>query len=569
MSTVPFRWLAGWIIVASLAAPANAQQLERRWVYLQLNLQVKENVAKAEAIARRAHKAGYNGIVLADFKLNVLDRVPDFYFDHARQFKRTCDELGLEIIPAVCSVGYSDGILAHDPNLVEGLPVHDAEFVVQEGRAVLVGAGENLARGGDFEEARNHRAAGWSSQDAPGKASFMDTEVKHGGKQSLRFEDLGTNAPPAANGRAIQQVQVRPYELLHASVWIKSEDLTTPGGVRLMAIGADGRVLSHTSLGVKRTQDWTQHHVMFNTLDNQQINFYVGCWSGGKGKFWVDDVRLEREAFVNLVRRKACPLVVKDARGRELVEGRDFARLVDARMGNVPYAGSFDVYHQPPELKLLPAAGLTEGDKLFVSYYHTVTIYDGQVVCCLADPGVMDVIKRQLQSVEKLFAPKTYFLSHDEIRLANWCPACHRAGRSAGELLAENMRHCAALVREVNPQAKLCVWSDMFDPHHNARDNFYLVNGDLAGSWEGLPKEMTIVNWNHEQAKKSLPFFGDRGHEQVLAGYYDSDPAAIADWLAAGKGTRGITGAMYTTWTNNFDHLEAFAEAAWGGNKKK
>ena len=37
-----------------------------------------------------------------------------------------------------------------------------------------------------------------------------------------------------------------------------------------------------------------------------------------------------------------------------------------------------------------------------------------------------------------------------------------------------------AIVRARQPEAGLCVWSDMFDPHHNARDAFYLVNGTLA-----------------------------------------------------------------------------------------
>jgi hypothetical protein len=111
----------------------------------------------------------------------------------------------------------------------------------------------------------------------------------------------------------------------------------------------------------------------------------------------------------------------------------------------------------------------------------------------------------------------------------------------------------------------MCIWSDMFDPAHNARDDFYLVNGDLAESWEGLPREMIVVNWNHGQAAQSLPFFGGRGHEQVLAGFYDGDPRQIASWLSTGRSTRGVNGAMYTTWQGDFTQLEAFAEAAWGG----
>jgi hypothetical protein len=121
-----------------------------------------------------------------------------------------------------------------------------------------------------------------------------------------------------------------------------------------------------------------------------------------------------------------------------------------------------------------------------------------------------------------------------------------------------------AAIRRVNADARLCIWSDMFDPHHNARDDFYLVNGDLAGSWEGLPEGMVVVNWNRGKAADSLPFFGQRGHEQVLAGFYDHDPQAITGWLNTGVDVRGVTGVMYTTWRGDFSQLEAFAKAAWG-----
>lgn len=544
-------------ILFSSANSLSAVEPSRRWVYLQMNLQVEANVAKAIAIAKRAKAAGYNGIVLADYKLNILDRVPTRYFRHLEQFKEICRQLSLEIIPTVCPIGYSDGLLAHNPNLAEGIPVKDATFVVRNGAAVL-SSQENFIPGGDFETFREHRVSDWNHQDFPADASFIDTEVKRSGRAALRFENLA-----GRNGRVIRKVAVEPYQLLHASVWIRTDQFQSASDMRMMAIGADGRTLSYSNLGVKPTQGWTQHHVMLNTLDNTEINFYVGCWSGGQGRFWLDDVRLEESAFVNLVRRKACPLKVQLVGGRELKEGTDFAPLADPKLGNVPYAGSFNVYHEPPRLTLLPAAKCKDGDRLLVSYYHTVTIHDNQVTCCLADPGVFRVLAKQVELVQKHFAPRTYFLSHDEIRVADWCPGCHRPGQSAGELLAENMRRCCELVRRINPQARLCVWSDMFDPHHNARDKFYLVQGDLAGSWDGLPDEMTIVNWNHGKAEKSLPFFGQRGFKQVLAGYYDRDPRRVADWLDLGD-SHGVDGVMYTTWTRNFDDLEAFADAAWG-----
>ncbi|MBC7965923.1 MAG: hypothetical protein H7Z17_08360, partial [Fuerstia sp.] len=121
---------------STLSATRAAEPLELRWVYLQQNLQVAENMPKIEAVLRTAAKSGYNGVVLADYKLNILDRVPDHYFKNAARFRELCRELKLEVIPTIAGFGYSSGILAHDPNLAEGLPARDVPFVVKAGRVV-------------------------------------------------------------------------------------------------------------------------------------------------------------------------------------------------------------------------------------------------------------------------------------------------------------------------------------------------------------------------------------------------------------------------------------------------
>jgi hypothetical protein len=553
------------LAVPATRSPALAEEVSRRWVYLQMNLQVADNVAQARQIMQRASAAGYNGVVLADYKLNILDRVPDFYFDHARQFQKDAREFNLEIIPAVAPIGYSDGLLAHAPDLAEGIPVREARFVVQDGAARLESAGQNLLPGGGFEEHRGDLTAGWDFQDAPGQASFVDTAEKHSGASSLRWDNPGRGARDSGgNARVARKVAVSPWRQYHASVWIKTRGYESAGSVRLFAMGADGRVLSHSNLGVKRDQEWTAHHIIFNSLDNREVRIYCGTWGGRGGQLWMDDLMLEETAFVNLLRRDGCPLVVRGEDGTEYVEGRDYQKLRDPKMGQTPWAGGYDVWHEPPPLMIPRGSQIKDGQSLRVDFSHTVTIYDNQATCCLDHPQVFEILEKQIRSVEQLFSPQTYFFSHDEIRVANWCGSCNKEGRTAGALLAENVRRCVAIIRKINPQAKMGVWSDMFDPSHNARDNFYLVNGDLAGSWEGLPPEMIVVNWNHGKAAESLPFFGNRGHEQVLAGFYDSDPRRIAPWLAAGQSTRGVAGAMYTTWRNDFSQLEAFAQAAWG-----
>ena len=551
-----------WLLWLSLLPCQAAEPPAHRWLYLQQNLQVVENLPKIEAILRRAAKSGYNGVVLADYKLNVLDRVPEHYFKNAERFKAICRELKLEIIPTVMSFGYSDGILAHDPNLAEGLPVKDAPFVVRGKVAVSAAGIENLVPG-DFETHKGDQFSGWKFQDEPGAGTFADTSVKHGGTAALRIEN-----PKGATGnrRVSKRLQLRRWAQYHASVWIRTQDFESAGDTRMFAMNTAGRVLSHSHLGVQKTQDWTQHHIVLNTLDDDLLQFYAGVWDCHGGKLWMDDLRLIEEPFVNLVRRPGCPLVVRDKSGATTYEeGKDYEELRDPKLGMVPYAGSFEVYHAPPQFKIATGSRIREGQELRVSYFHAVTIYDNQVPCSLTEPKVFEVVEDQVRRVQKLFEPQTYFLSHDEIRVANWSQPEQQAAQSAGTVLAENVKKCVRIIRKVNPDARLCIWSDMFDPHHNARKEFYLVNGDLTGSWQGLPKDMLIINWNSGLPGDSLPFFAGRGHSQILAGYYDGPPENIKKWQAAGKGVAGINGAMYTTWQSNFSDLEKFADAAWGG----
>src|SRR5687768_4352577 len=108
-----------------------AQELPERWLYCQTNLQVDENAAKLEVLWRRAAKAGYTGILLADSKGAKLGDVPDRYFKNAGKMKALAAELKLKIVPALFHIGYSNSMLWHDPNLAEGLPVQDALFVVK------------------------------------------------------------------------------------------------------------------------------------------------------------------------------------------------------------------------------------------------------------------------------------------------------------------------------------------------------------------------------------------------------------------------------------------------------
>ena len=506
------------------------------WLYWQQNLWVDQNVEKLEGLFARAGKAGYTHVLLADSKFAKLEEMDARYFKNVERVKRAAEANRLEIVPAVFPVGYSNDILWHDPNLIEALPVRDVEMVARGGVAELVEA-KALLKGGDFEDLKL-----WGWMDATVRGEAGATVIRD---------------PKGANARISQKLKLKAFRQYHISVRVKTMEFMGTPEVKILA---GDRGLNFDSLGVKATQDWTTHHVVFHSLEFTDANLYLGAWGAKTGELWFDDAKLEETVFVNLVRRAGAPLRVIDAAGRELKEGVDFEELRDPNMGRKPWAGSYEIWHEAPKLKLKGSVG--EGTKLKVSCFHAVTVNDGQAMICPSEPKTMELLRDQARRVHAAWGAKGYMMSHDEIRVLNWCEACQKRKLTAGQIVAENVRECARILREVNSGGRIYVWSDMFDPNHNAHDDYYLVRGTLAGSWEGLDRDLIIVPWYFEKRAESLKFFAGRGHAQVIAGYYDHDPAQVKEWLKAAEGVQNVRGVMYTTWRGAYGDMEKFAETA-------
>lgn len=564
---------------AGAAPVVSGHRLEKRWVYLQTNFQAAGNVARVESILDRAAAAGYNGVVFADVKFGRLDdgSLIEAYYANLQRVLAHAVGLGLTVIPATADFGYSESILWHDPNLAEGLPVRGERYRAEGGRLVLE-PGPGLVNG-DFEQLPDagEVVPGWSWQDGPGTASFVDRQVRQAGRASLRFERLGTTSAPSGNGRIMQRLALGPWQQLHARVFVRTEGFRG-GEVRLLVLGQDpSRTLQWNPIPVTPDMDWTRFDVTFNTLGHESVNVYLGVWGGREGRIWFDEASIEPAGPVNLVRRAGAPLRLTSADGtRVFEEGRDLERIEDPGSGRSPWPGSFDLWHAPPEIRLLPGSRIGEGERLRLDYYHTALVYGSQVTASLTEPAVFEVVGGQLASLKRELeaagAFSGWMLGYDEIRVHGWDEAPRAGGGSPGEDLAFSLRTVADRARELAPGAALYTWSDMFDPYHNAAaraEPYYLVDGDWAGSWAGLDPGIGILNWHHFGADRraAAAFFAERGQRQILAGYYDRAPGAFVDraWLAELEGLPGIEGVMYTQWGRGYDDLEAWAAHVWGG----
>ena len=98
--------------------------------------------------------------------------------------------------------------------------------------------------------------------------------------------------------------------------------------------------------------------------------------------------------------------------------------MVDEKLGMVPYAGEYEFSHEGAPLRISRGSRIKEGERLLVSWYHPVIVHGNQVMCCPSEPKVVELLRDQARRVNELFEPKTFFMSHDEIRVLNWDRSC-------------------------------------------------------------------------------------------------------------------------------------------------
>jgi hypothetical protein len=521
-----------------------------RWVYVSRSLGRDSDVADIKGIVKTAAESGLNGMVLAA-GLDRLDQQSPAYFRRLEQVSQICKQNDIEIIPIIFSVGYGGAVLAHNKNLAAGLLVKDALFVVQNGVANFVPSSPGKITNPGFEDYEGNRFTGYAFNDRPGEVSFVDTQVFHSGKASLRFEHFGNYQ--YGHARVMQELEVRPHRCYRLSCAVKTDSLEPDGAFHVMVLGPDGRNLAPWDPGVPSTTDWRTVMMGFNTLNYDKVKIYVGVWGGQSGRFWVDDLNVEEVGLLNVLRRPGTPVTVRDERSGEIYkENEDFAPISDPRL-------NFRFDHDEPAIQILPTGKIKDGQHLRVSYYHGMAINAGQVTVCMSEPEVYEIWRKEARLIQQHLAPNKYLLSMDEIRAGGACQACKSRNLTMAQILGDCVTRQTQILHNVNPDAEVLVWSDMFDPNHNAHGNYFLVDGDFTGSWNYIPKDLTIVCWYYKKRNESLGFFSSLGFRTLAGAYYDGDTLENPKgWLEALDATPGACGIMYTTWRNKYKLLAPF-----------
>ncbi len=540
------------LLLACLGSLCQGKVLPNRWVYVSRSLNSDGDIVDIKSIARTAAESGLNGMVLSA-GLDRLDRQSHEYFARLEQVRRICKQNNIEIVPIILSVGYGGSVLAHDKNLAAGMPVSDALYVVEKGRAHFVPDSPAIVTNPGFEKYQGDRLLGYRFHDRPGEISFKDGKIYSGGRASLRFENFGRYEH--GHARVMQEVEVQPQRSYRLTCTVRTESLEPAGAFRVSVLAPDGRSLAPWNPGVPATADWREVVMGFNSLNYDKVRIYLGAWGGVSGRFWVDDLNIEEVGLLNVLRRPGTPVRVRgEQTGIVYRENKDYAAIADAGL-------NFRFDHSSVAIETLPGGRIRNGERLRVSYYHGMAINRGQVSACMSEPEVYEIWERQVRLLHEQLAPKKYLLSMDEIRAGGACQACKKRGLTMAQILGDCVTRQVEIIRSVNPDAEILIWSDMFDPNHNAHADYYLVDGDFTDSWNYIPPDLTIVCWYYDKRAESLGFFSSLGFRTLAGAYYDGDTLDNPmGWLDVLDNTPGADGIMYTTWQNKYELLAPFGD---------
>jgi hypothetical protein len=536
------------------------------WHHSYLSATNAKEPAASQALIDQAAAAGYTGLAFWDSSLTFMNR-PGWDPSKMTTVLRYAKSKGIAVLAGGAPVGYSNDMLEYsDPNLAEGQRIVGGQFKVSGGALQPVNTLPPLVNAG-FESGKT---VWFNTNDA---RTDVDATVAHTGTTSAVIHG---NPNAQDNARLTQAVTLTPWRLYHLQLWFQTQGFY---GNTINVEVLDFKTKANSTLtrmyesvpAAGGDQSWTVFDYAFNSRESTDVTIYIGVWGGFTGTVWIDDVLAEETDLVNVLRRAGTPLKVYDM-NNTYAEGTDYAMVADPALAMRP--GTYDPWHTPPVVSVPNGSKLADGAAVSMDYYTVVPQIGWEVSSCMSEPAVQQWNHDNAVAQAKVFPAGTgVFLGYDEMRQGNSCDLCRSKSLTAGQLLAQNVSSTVQTLQGVwGGATTYYFWDDMFNPYHNAVADYYDVEGDLTGSWAGLPPGSVIMQWNLGTLQKSLTFFSGKdamyaqphAFEQIIAGYYDSGNGAKSaqDELAAAMGIKGVVGLMYTSWQDDYTQLGAYATAA-------
>lgn len=447
------------------------------------NFKTAAGVQMLVDLMKRMSAAGYNSIILeGGGMLNPSKTLAEdpLLKANIQSVVAEAKRLGIVVVPNAQSQGSTHYL---DSTRDEGFASPGTRFKVSGGEARAVGDPDVFLKNPGFEEPL---AGSWA-----GSMQFfrIDSVEKHSGNASLRCDD------PTVNYCMVKQpINVKPFRTYKLSGWVKSRNIVATGigsnpmrGVKFTVPNPQGQYLLNTRdwTGVKRNANWKPFACKFNSLTHTRVYIWLNTTTSAThftGTVWFDDLAITEVGLYETVRRESLPVVVKSAGASAKV----YTEGVDYIVGD--------------QKLVIPAGSSTsDGEELLVDWFTAAnTTSRGTGAFC--HDNTWNVVRSQIAAMDQLFdTPPAYQMKYDEWRVGGWDPLCIAKYRidqiGSGPYMAEVAKITAGLYKEANCSRLGFVYNDMYDPYHNSKKTYYVINGGTVGGGFALPDGMIITNW--------------------------------------------------------------------------
>lgn len=517
------------VSAAALAASMAASHAEggpfgRRAMLLHYTYTADGHVERTRELAAVAGAHGYNTVVFSSSTGLGMSHVWD---DRRRErfleAKRACEAAGLEPAVGMWSIGYAkESFFQIDPNLVAASPVFDTHYIVSNGVGVL-------------RRKRTERLL-----DAPGRIHSPRRETDAG--------DFHVRVAPARSYCLRLRMSAEPGSCGH---WPVSAAIRRPL--------ARTDYLEHRVFKVKADGTVQEFLVHFPSLAERELDILVRGYNRTfPGSVTLVSAELFQTEPRLIVRRHGTPVTVRSAAtGEVYVEGRDYARVPRA---TGVWPGPWNRPAQLP-LKILKGGAVREGDELVLDCYCSFPNWGKWASACMAAPEMDEILEKSAAETVRLANPKMWILSFDEVRAGGGCRDCLATGDMA-HIYAAFVKKAMAAVRRLRPDAEIYLWNDMVDPYAMQDDGKNAgMYSSMKGVWDLLPRDLGIAYWTYSWRGDGVKFFAERGHPQIMCGYYDEKVLKKSlEWMDLAARTPLCRGVMYCTWCDNWDLLGEFGD---------